>query len=214
MGSLPWRRSRSFSRTVESLIGLPSKTPAADLLFHLRGRAPLGRQRNVGECGIGRCPVPMFLLRWNVHDISHADDLLLRFRGDDALARSNKQHLIAAMDVHFVPGAGAEIDDGKIKVVAHLRRQQCLSGHGPAREQGIIRWFRGNRVGFYYLHLEYPPSSVYFFMFHSFQLFQPFQTSGTIGTSGTLGTHVFLNHLASSYPVVKKISSLDGKAKR
>ena len=66
--------------------------------------------------------MPMFLFLGNVHDISHADDLLARFRGDDTLAGSDKQHLIAAMSVHFVPGTGTEVDDAKIKVVAHLRR--------------------------------------------------------------------------------------------
>jgi hypothetical protein len=122
------------------------------LLFHLGGRAPFRCQSNVGECGIRRGPMPMFLFRRNVHDIADADDLLVRFRGDDTLAGSDKKHLIAAMDVHFVPRTGTEIDDGKIEVVAHLRRQQRLSRHGTAREQGTIRWFRGNRVGFKYLH--------------------------------------------------------------
>ena len=64
----------------------------------------------------------MFLFRRDMHDISDADDLLVRFRGDDTLAGSDKQHLIAAMGVHFVPGSGAEVDDVKTKVVAHLRR--------------------------------------------------------------------------------------------
>ena len=59
--------------------------------------------------------MPMFLFRRNVHDISHADDLLIRFRGDDTLAGSDEQHLIAAMNVHFVSGTGAEIDDAKIE---------------------------------------------------------------------------------------------------
>jgi len=66
--------------------------------------------------------MPMFLFLRNVHDISHADDLLARFRGDDTLAGSDKQHLITAVGVHLVPGTGTEIDDAKIKVVAHLRR--------------------------------------------------------------------------------------------
>ena len=66
--------------------------------------------------------MPMFLFRRNVHDIAHADGLLARFRGDDTFARGDKQHLIAAMDVHLVPCTGTEIDDGKIEVVAHLRR--------------------------------------------------------------------------------------------
>src|SRR5499426_4313329 len=94
----------------------------------------------------------MFLFGWNVHDIAHADDLLAHFCGDDALAGRDKKHLITAMDVHFVPCTNTEIDDGKIKVVTHLRRQQRLSCHGTAREQGTICWFRGNRVGFEYFH--------------------------------------------------------------
>ena len=82
--------------------------------------------------------MPMFLFCRNVHDIAHADDLLMRFRGDDALAGGDKEHLIAAMRVHFVPGTGTEIDDTQIKVVAHLRREQRLSRHGTAREQGAV----------------------------------------------------------------------------
>src|SRR5262245_50550678 len=96
--------------------------------------------------------MPVFLFCRDVHDIAHADDLLVRLGSDDALSGSDKQHLIAAMDVHFVPCTNTEIDDGKIKVVAHLRRQQRLSRHGTAREQGTICWFRGNRVGFEYFH--------------------------------------------------------------
>ncbi|HYV71486.1 MAG TPA: hypothetical protein VE970_15420 [Pseudolabrys sp.] len=49
--------------------------------------------------------MPMFFLSWHVRNISHADDLLARFRGNDAFA-SDKQRLIAAIRVHFVPGAG------------------------------------------------------------------------------------------------------------
>jgi hypothetical protein len=56
------------------------------------------------------------------------------------------------MDVHFVPRTGAEIDDGKIEVVAHLWRQQRLSRHGTAREQGTIRWFHRDGFRFKYLH--------------------------------------------------------------
>jgi hypothetical protein len=36
--------------------------------------------------------MPMLLFRRNVHDIAHADDLLIRFRSDDTLAGSDKQH--------------------------------------------------------------------------------------------------------------------------
>src|SRR5215467_3692710 len=106
----------------------------------------------MGECRIRRGPMPMFFFRGNVHHISYADDLPVRFGGDDTLTRSDKQHLIAAMDVHFVPRPGTEIDDGKIEVVAHFRRQQRLSRHGASCEQGTIRWFRRDRVGFEYFH--------------------------------------------------------------
>jgi hypothetical protein len=87
-----------------------------------------------------------------VYDISYADNLLARFRSDDTLARSDKQHLVAAMDVQFVPRTGTEVDDGEIEVVAHLWRQQRLSRHGTAREQGTIRWFCRDLIGFDYLH--------------------------------------------------------------
>src|SRR5262245_34040419 len=43
-------------------------------------------------------------------------------------------------------------DDGKIEVVAHLRRQQRLSCYVTTCEQGTIRWFRRDCVGFDYLH--------------------------------------------------------------
>src|SRR5262249_60332505 len=94
----------------------------------------------------------MFLFRRDVYDVADTDDLKVRLCSDDALSGSDKQHLIAAMNVHFVPCTNTEIDDGEIKVVTHLRRQQRLSCHGTAREQGTICWFRGNRVGFEYFH--------------------------------------------------------------
>ena len=93
----------------------------------------------MGECGIARGPMPMFLFRRNVHDIAHADDLLVRFRGDDTLARGNKEQLIATMGVHFVSGTSTEVDDGKIEVVATLRCQQRLSRHVTTRKQGTVR---------------------------------------------------------------------------
>ena len=83
--------------------------------------------------------MPMFLFRRNVHDIAHANDLLARFRGDDTLARGDKQHLVAAMSVHFVSGTRTEVDDGKIEVIATLRRQQRLPRHVTTREQGTVR---------------------------------------------------------------------------
>lgn len=81
-----------------------------------------------------RGPMPMFFFRRNVHDIAHSNDFLVGLGGDDAFASSDKQHLIAAMRMHFVPGTGREVDDAQIEVVTHLRREQRLSGHGTARE--------------------------------------------------------------------------------
>jgi hypothetical protein len=89
----------------------------------------------------------MFLFSRNVRDISHADDFLARFRGNDALAGGNKQHLIAAMRVHFVPGACAKIDDGKVKVVAHLGRQQRLSSHGTPVNKEVVTGSAGIASG-------------------------------------------------------------------
>ena len=37
------------------------------------------------------------------------------------LPRGDKQHLIAAMGVHFVPGTSTEVDNDKIEIVAHLQ---------------------------------------------------------------------------------------------
>ena len=64
--------------------------------------------------------MPMFFSLRNVHDIPHADDFFLRFRGNDTFTRGNEQHLITAVDVHFVPRAGAEIDDVEAEVLARL----------------------------------------------------------------------------------------------
>ena len=108
--------------------------------------------------------MPMFLFSRNVRDISHADDFLARFRGNDAFAGGDKKHLIAAMDMHLVSCTSAEIHDGEIEVVAHLRRQQRLSRHGTPREQGTIRWFRRDGVRFRVPSLEHPPSRLWFFM--------------------------------------------------
>ena len=66
--------------------------------------------------------MPMLFFRRNMNDISYGDDLLMRCRGDDTLAGGDKQHLIAAMDMHLVPRTGTEIDDAKIKVVTRLGR--------------------------------------------------------------------------------------------
>src|SRR5919202_4697598 len=105
----------------------------------------------MGERGMRRGPVPVFLFRRNVHDMPHPDHFLVGLRGDDAFASSDKQHLIAAMGVHFVPGTGCEVDDAQIEVVAHLGREQRLARHGTAREQGAVGWFCGDLVGFDYL---------------------------------------------------------------
>ena len=85
-----------------------------------------------------RGSMPMFLFCWNVHDIAHPDHFLVGLGGDDAFTSRHKQHLITAMGMHFVPGTGREVDDAQIEVVAHLRREQRLSGHSTAREQGSV----------------------------------------------------------------------------
>src|SRR5215475_10895904 len=82
--------------------------------------------------------MPMFFFCRNVYDISHTDDLLARFYGDDALAGSDKQHLIAAMGVHFVARTGAEVDDTKVEVVIHLRCQQRLSRYWTTGDNGLF----------------------------------------------------------------------------
>jgi hypothetical protein len=61
------------------------------------------------------------------NDITEGDDLLFRLCRDDALARGHKEHLIATMRVHLVPGPRAEVDDTKVEILAGLRRQQRLS---------------------------------------------------------------------------------------
>src|SRR5437016_12983084 len=93
------------------------------LLFYLRRRTTFRRQGDVGERRVGRRSMPMFLLRGNVHDIAGDDDLLLRFRGDDALARGYEQHLITAVSMQFVARARAEVDDAQIEVLARLGRE-------------------------------------------------------------------------------------------
>src|SRR5215831_10047756 len=94
----------------------------------------------------------MFFSLRNVHDISHTNDFFFRFRGNDALTRRDKQHLIAAMDVHFVARTGGEIDDVEAEVFACLCCQQWLPCHGAACEQRTVRWFCRNPIWFEHLH--------------------------------------------------------------
>ena len=47
---------------------------------------------------------------------------------DKTSAGSGKQHLVAAMDTHFISRTGAEVDDGRIEVVAHLRQSSAVVG--------------------------------------------------------------------------------------
>src|SRR6266571_2196616 len=105
------------------------RVPDTDLLFYLRRRTTFRRQGNVGERRVVRGSMPMFLRRGNMHDIAWDDDLLLRFRSNDALARGHEQHRITTMGVHLVTGTGAEVDDAQIEVVARLRREQRLPRH-------------------------------------------------------------------------------------
>src|SRR3989454_10865285 len=96
--------------------------------------------------------MPMFLFRGNMHDIAWDDDLLLRFCGNDALARGHEQHLITTMSVHFVTRTRAEVDDAQIEVVARLRREQRLARHRTTREQGSVHGLGWDLAGFMYLH--------------------------------------------------------------
>ena len=68
----------------------PALSLARDLLFYLRGRTALCRQRDVGERRVMRGSMPMLLFRGNMNDIAWRDDLLLRFCRDDAIAGGHK----------------------------------------------------------------------------------------------------------------------------
>src|SRR5262245_49829882 len=87
-----------------------------------------------------------------MHDIAGDDNLLLRLRGDDALARGHEQHLIAAMRVHLVARAGAEVDDAKIEVLARLGCNQRLPCHRTSGEQGRVYRLSWDLARSVYLH--------------------------------------------------------------
>src|SRR5262245_12244176 len=131
-----------------ALVAFPSmdRRPL-DLRLDLRGRAALRRERDVGERRVGGGPVPVLLFRGNVHDVARGDDLLLRLRRDDALARGHEQDLIAAVGVHLVASARAEVDDAEIELVARLGGQQTLTRHVTTGEQGSLDGFSGDLVG-------------------------------------------------------------------
>src|SRR5262245_56411111 len=102
----------------------------------------------MGEVGVRRGSMPMFFLRWNVHDISHGDDFLVRLGGDNARASSHKEHLITGMVVHLIPMTSAEVNNADIKVVAHRWRHQRLARHGATRKQGTRRVLLWDLLGF------------------------------------------------------------------
>src|SRR5690349_22424541 len=129
---------------------------AAASRLDLGGRAPFRRQGDMGERRVRRRPMPVLLLRRDVHDVARGDDLLLRLRRDDALARGHEQYLIAAVGVHLVPGARTEVDDAEVEILAGLRRQERLPGHRATGEQGRVDGFGGNLRGLVDLH-GYPP---------------------------------------------------------
>src|SRR5262245_51906002 len=87
-----------------------------------------------------------------MHDIAGDDNLLLRLRGDDALARGHEQHLIAAVRVHLVARAGAEVDDAKIEILARLGRKQRLPCYRTAGEQGRVYRLSWDLARSVYLH--------------------------------------------------------------
>src|SRR5262245_47869757 len=93
--------------TVANAAERSPRANAIESWLNLRGRTPLRGQGDVGERRVGRGPMPMLLLRGDVHHIAGGDDLLFRFRRDDALARGHEQDLIAAVRVHLVPGTRA-----------------------------------------------------------------------------------------------------------
>src|SRR6266536_4926978 len=111
---MPWRCCRARSPR-SGAHDLPTR-PGTALLFYLRRRTPFRRQGDVREHRVVRGSMPMFLFRGNVHDIAWDDDLLLRFCGNDALARGHEQHRITTMSVHFVTRTRAEVDDAQIEV--------------------------------------------------------------------------------------------------
>src|SRR6266508_421180 len=135
---------------------MPWRCCRADLLFYLRRRTAFRRQGNVGERRVVRGSMPMLLFRRNMHDIAWDDDLLLRFCGNDALARGHEQHLITAMSVHFVTRTGAEVDNAQIEVVARLRREQRLPRHRTTGEQGGVHGLSWDLAGFMHFHSHSP----------------------------------------------------------
>ena len=84
----------TYVQTSNNLRGDPrAKSPAAsadDLLFYLCRRTTLRRQRDMGKRRVVRGSMPMLLFGGNVNDIAWRDDLLFRFRRDDALACGHK----------------------------------------------------------------------------------------------------------------------------
>src|SRR3989442_12801616 len=145
---------RSISGPEPALRAHPTcpRAPGTDLLFYLRRRTTFRRQGNVGERRVVRGSMPMFLFRGNMHDIAWDDDLLLRFCGNDALARGHEQHLITTMSVHFVARTRAEVDDAQIEVVARLGREQRLPCHRTTGEQGSVHGLSWDLAGFVDLH--------------------------------------------------------------
>src|SRR5262245_4810236 len=96
--------------------------------------------------------MPVLLFRGDMHDVAGDDNLLLRLRGDGALARGHEQHLITAVRVHLVARARAEVDDAQIEILARLRREQRLPRHRSSGEQRSVHRLRRDLARFVYLH--------------------------------------------------------------
>jgi hypothetical protein len=130
--------------------------------------------------------MPMFLFCRNVHDIAHADDLLVRFCGDDTLAGSDKQHLIAAMDVHFRAPA-LKLTMARLKLLLISGVSSVCRVTGPPVNKGLFAGSAGIASG---LRTFSRTSSFQTLVFHA-----------------TLNLTLTIINLASPYPVAGEISS-------
>ena len=92
--------------------------------------------------------MPMFLFRRNVHDIAHADNLLVGFRSDDTHASRDEQHLIPAMDVHFVPRIGTKLTTARLKLLLISGVSSVCRVTGPPVNKGLFAGSAGIASGF------------------------------------------------------------------
>jgi hypothetical protein len=91
--------------------------------------------------------MPVFLFRRNVRDISHADDFLVRFRGDDAFARSDKQHLIAAMVCILFLAPALKLTTARLKLLLISGVSSVCRVTGPPVNKGVFAGSAGIASG-------------------------------------------------------------------